>query len=173
LLTLALVPALRGQEQLRVTRALPTVWVVVELRSASPAVVATCGESEFGTRLLCLSNAYLEVLTRDGWRRAELRKTFAVLGGPSADRIHPAAIAPNETGQFIFNFSRRHFEVETGQQLRLAVDTWPSEEALRSNSAATRLTSPSFKCPLSGIGSFDEEQAMHPNQKHRGKTGAH
>jgi len=139
--------------QLTVKTVVPQVEVVVEIQSAGQhLVVPVCGETEYGTAILCVPGARLEVQTQEGWRPAKLRTTYGALGGPPGGRIAGRAIAPKSRDSFVFVFSRRFFEVEVGQRLRVSVDAWPDEQSMRSGGQSIQLASPPFECPESGTG---------------------
>lgn len=139
--------------QLTVRNVVPQVDVVIELQTAEEqTVVPYCGETEYGIPILCILKAKLEVQTREGWRPAKLRTTYGVLGGPPSGRIAGKLIAPKGKGSFVFAFSRRFFDVEVGQQLRVVLDAWPDEQSMRAGGQPIQLTSPPFECPESGTG---------------------
>ena len=101
LIVCGIVPTLLGQQgesaapkaQLGVRNVIPSVNVVIELQAAEEQIsVPYCGETEYGTPILCFLKALLEVQTREGWRPAKLRTTYGVLGVPPAVRILPKSI---------------------------------------------------------------------------------
>ncbi len=113
--------------------------------------VPYCGEME-GVPILCMTAVRLEVETKQGWRPAGLRTTYGVLGGTALDRASGKVVAPRTRTSFVFRFSRRFFEVEAGQRLRVVVDAWPDEESMRTGGRRIQLASPPFECPQSGTG---------------------
>lgn len=157
----AVPPALQGQSERKqlaqldvgTVQAVQQVYVTLRLRTADQQLfVPYCGELEGGEKVLCTLGTHLEVQTSQGWRRAKLRTTFGVLGGWSLDLAHGSLIAPRSGASFNFRFSRRFFQVEQGQQLRVVVDAWPDEQSMRTGGRSIQLISPPFECPHTGTG---------------------
>jgi hypothetical protein len=137
----------------RSVRAVPQVYVALQLRTSDQQVfLPYCAEFEGGEKVLCTMAARLEVHTAQGWRRAKLRTTYAVLGGLSLDRARGTLIPPRSVASFSFQFSRRFFEVEPGQQLRVVADAWPDEQSMKTGGQSVQFISMSFKCPQTGTG---------------------
>jgi hypothetical protein len=142
-----------GQVDVASVRAVPQVYVALRLRTSDQQVfVPYCGESDTGEKILCTLGAHLEVRTSRGWRPAKLRTTYGVLGASSLGRAGGSLIAPRSEASFSFQFSRRFFEVEPGQQLRVVVDAWPDEQSMKMSGRSIQLTSPPFECPQTGTG---------------------
>jgi hypothetical protein len=138
--------------QLQIRGVLPWINVGLELHTLGEHMfVPYCGEME-GVPILCMTAVRMEVEAKQGWRPANLRTTFGVLGGMTLDRASGKVVAPSTTVFFVFRFSRRFFEVDPGQRLRVVVDAWADEESMRSGGRPTQLSSPAFECPESGFG---------------------
>jgi hypothetical protein len=67
------------------------------------------------------------------------------------DLANGVLIAPRSEVPFEFRFSRRYFEVEPGQQLRVVVDVWPDGQSMKADGRSTQLASPPFECPQIGF----------------------
>ncbi len=142
-----------AQLELGSIRAIPQVYVALRLRTSDQQVfVPYCGETEGGEKILCTAGVHLEVQTPQGWRAAKLRTTYGVLGAASLGRAGGVPIAPRSEAPFSFQFSRRFFEVEPGQRLRIVVDAWPDMESMKAGGRSIQFTSPPFECPRTGIG---------------------
>jgi hypothetical protein len=70
-----------------------------------------------------------------------------VLGGVAKDGWLPMRIAPGETEFLVFTIDPELLDVRRGDQLRIELDSWPSEAAMQTTHSEKRLTSPSFECP--------------------------
>jgi hypothetical protein len=142
-----------AQLEVENVHAVPQVYVDIRLRaSEKPIFVPYCGESEGGEKVLCTVATHLEVKTKDGWRPAKLRITFGVLGALSLSHARGVQIAPKSSASFSFQFSRRFFEVDSGQQLRVRVDAWSDEQSMKAGRQPTQFISPPFNCPETGTG---------------------
>ncbi len=145
-------PKAVAQLELGSVHAVPQVYVGLRLRTSDQQVfVPFCGEAEGGLKILCTAGVHLEVQAGQGWRPVKLRTTYGALGASSLGRARGDLIAPKSEASFIFQFSRRYFEVEPGQHLRVVVDAWPDKEAMKTGGPSTSLTSPPFECPQIGI----------------------
>ena len=134
--------------------AVPQIYVSLRLTTLERQVfVPYCGESEYGEKILCTLGTHLEVQTSQGWRPAKLRTTYGVLGAVRLGHASGSLIGPKDGAPFIFQFSRRFFEVEPGQQLRVIVDVWPDEQSMKTSGRSFQLASPPFQCPDIGTGS--------------------
>ena len=112
--------------ELKIRNVLPFVNVVMELSTATQQVVFPyCGEFP-RTPILCVQNVTLEVRTPEGWSAAKLRTRFGVLGGSPS--LGTKALVPGSRTSVAYEFSRRWWEIEVGQELRLVVDVWPDEQ---------------------------------------------
>jgi hypothetical protein len=158
--TLAAVQLLQAQTKpdggmeldVRNVRAIPQVYVALQLRASAPLFVPYCAEFEGGDKVLCTMATHLEVHTAQGWHRAKLRTTFAVLGGLSLDRAKGDMVPAGTRVTFSYQFSRRYFEVEPGQQLRVVVEAWPDEQSMKTGGKSIEVVSTPFKCPPTGTG---------------------
>ena len=90
--------------------------------------------------------------TLEGWRPVKLRSTYSVLGAPPEIRVLRKTVPRHGKSAFVLVFSRRFFEVEVGQRLRVLIDAWPDEQAMESGAEPIQLVSPLFECPESGTG---------------------
>jgi hypothetical protein len=126
-----------------------TVSVEIDIRATDrDLIVPYCSQDADGRRDLCSGFAYLEVLNGKMWTRAKPRRGLAgVLGVPSKDALHTVHIAPEHDEHFVFSFSPGFFGIEKGKHLRVKVDAWQSEEAMRTRDADTGIASPGFTCP--------------------------
>ena len=80
-----------------------------------------------------------------------LRKDYGVLG-MSPQEVSWKHLGNHGLSSFIFMFSRRFFQVEVGQELRVLIDAWPGEGQRDFDRPSIQLTTPSFRCPESGTG---------------------
>ena len=160
LVLFAITQAVQGQTKpddgmelaVRNVRAVPQVYVALQLRASTPLFVPYCAEFEGGDKVLCTMATHLEVHTAQGWHRAKLRTTFAVLGGLSLDRAKGDLVPAGTTATFSYQFSRRYFEVEPGQQLRVVVEAWPDGQSMKTGGKSIEIVSTPFKCPPTGTG---------------------
>jgi hypothetical protein len=134
--------------------AITEVNVVMTLQTLNQQVVIPYCDDVMGTiKSLCTldGGAHLEVLTNQGWRVVKQRKTLGVVGGLPWDAVRSATIPANSNVDLRYKFSRRYFEVEPGQKLRLVIDTWSDEKSMKNREKGIELTSPSFTCPKTSI----------------------
>jgi hypothetical protein len=132
---------------------IPLINVRVQLEATEGSIaVPYCGETEYGTPLLCGQAVRLEVETPQGWRPPKPRTSLGILADPPAGRIRALIIAPKTKRSLIFAFGRGFVEVSAGQQLRVVVDVWPDEQSMRSGGKASQITSSPFPCPQTDIG---------------------
>lgn len=140
--------------QVDVVTVLPEVHVVIEVHTADAQIVVPyCGETDLGVPILCFrgSRANLEVQTGQGWQPVKLRTTHGAVGGPPSARFKYKLVPRQSKAYFVFQFSRRWFDVKPGQQLRVVLDVWADEKAVNDVRPAD-LISPPFECPQSGTG---------------------
>ena len=132
----------------------PSVLVTLEFRGGESGVaIPYCGTAKDGERLLCLEAAHLQRRVGGQWHPVLLRRTLGVLGGTPRTGI--VAIEAHGTQLLTFLFSRRFFEVEPGEQLRLVVDAWPDEGSVpeqfdigkSGHVAGMRFETATFRCP--------------------------
>jgi hypothetical protein len=126
------------------------VSVRLEIHAKDTAlVIPICGGDE-ENHVLCAGAAFLQVSTSNGgWRPARVRKgPAATLGMMPKDTWKADRIDVGDTAYFEFKFSPDLLDVERGKQLRVIVDSWTSEAAMRTkNDPDKRLTSPVVDCP--------------------------
>lgn len=126
------------------------VTVKLEIRAKDGAlVIPFCGSDE-ETYSLCSGAALLQVSSSHGaWRAAAVRKGLAAtLGMMPKETWKAHQIDIGDTAYFYFRFSPDLLDVERGNQLRVVVDSWTSEAAMRANDHPDkRLTSPVVVCP--------------------------
>ena len=129
------------------------VNVFLKLRTSDdPLFFVYFSESWDGTKYLVpLSGSNLEVKTAQGWREVKQRTDIDYLGGVVLDVLLNATIKPNSEAEFVFTFSRIHFEVDPGQQLRVVVDAWKNRESMLNGDEPIKLYSQPFICPDIGI----------------------
>jgi hypothetical protein len=166
--------ALRGQSEpkegprldLGNVGAIPQIYVSLRLRAPDKQIfVPYCGQSKIGTwdkslfapyqsqavanttRILCTAGTHLQVRSGAEWVPAGARTTFGILGRLPLDLADGVLIAPGSELSFEYEFSRRYFQVEPGQLLRVIVDLWPDEESMKSGRPSTKIASPPFECP--------------------------
>ncbi len=136
-----------AQVDVESVEAVPQVYVRLRLHTAGqPMFVPYCGGPE-GGKVLCVAATHLEVKTKEGWQPAKPRTTFGVLGARSLEYAQGVVIAPGSEAFFIFEFSRRYFKVDPGQQLRVVVDAWPDKQSMKAGGRRAELRSPPFRCP--------------------------
>jgi len=115
----------------------------------APIVIPTCGSNaESDEHHFCGLASRLQVHTAKGWRPVTVRKGLAgELGGIAKDKWTPLRISPGETAYFSLTIDPSFLDVRTGDQLRVELDTWSTEAAMRTTEPEKKLTSPSLKCP--------------------------
>lgn len=133
-------------------RAVPQVYVSLRLRAADKQIfVPYCGQPERGTTItgiLCTLGTHLEVRRGSEWYPARPKTSLgAILGGLRLDLADGSLLPPGIEEEFEYVFSRRYFEVDPGQTLRVAVDVWPDEQSMRGGRKSTQIASPAFECP--------------------------
>jgi hypothetical protein len=128
--------------------------------SDSSLYIPYCGKMEGGEQILCNSGAHLEVFINKKWSSAQLRTTYGILGAIPLVKSEGTVIDPKSKAAFLFQFSRRFYEVEPGQYLRIVIEAWPDEQSMKNRMKSIKLTSDTFKCPHAGIGRTSEEAAF-------------
>lgn len=126
------------------------IGVRIEVRAKdAPLVIPVCGNNtESNEHPVCGLASRLQVRAGNGWRTVSVRKGLAaVLGGVAKDAWLPLRIAPGETEFLVFTIDPELLDVRRGDQLRIELDSWPSEAAMQTTDSEKRLTSPSFECP--------------------------
>jgi hypothetical protein len=74
---------------------------------------------------------------------------LAVLGGVPSDKWKSLLIAPGDTNYFSVVIDPGLLDVRRGDELRVEVDSWSSEVAMRTGESEKQLTSPPFECTTS------------------------
>lgn len=120
---------------------------VVVLAVDRDLVVPFCGESEGGARTLCNLPTRLEVKMSQGWNVVELKHSHRILGGVPVKNWKAQLVRESQGHEFIFMLPMDEFNMESGQELRLIIDTWPDEESMRSGKQPIKLITPEVKCP--------------------------
>jgi hypothetical protein len=112
-------------------------------------VIPECGHnSESDEYHLCGLASRLQVRTGNEWRPVSVRRGLAgVLGGATKETWAPLLIAPGRAVYFTLTIDPAFLDVRRGDQLRVELDAWPSEAAMRTTEPEKRLTSPTFECP--------------------------
>ncbi len=142
----------KTQLELKLNTVVPQVLVNITLSTGADSLfLPYCGQEE-GTPILCVQGVHLQVHSAHGFRPAKLRTTVAVLGGMELGRFDGGLLPARTDTRVVFFFSRRHFEVEPGQPLRLLVDLWSNETAMTSAQVPTQIASPPFEYPRDGFG---------------------
>jgi hypothetical protein len=115
----------------------------------APIVIPTCGsDTESDEHHVCGLASQLQVRTAKGWRSVSVRKGLAgVLGGIAKDKWAPLLIAQGDTAYFTLTIDPSFLDVRTGDRLRVELDTWPNEAAMRTTEPEKKLRSPTFICP--------------------------
>lgn len=115
----------------------------------APIVIPACGSNvESGEYLLCGLASRIQVHTSRGWRPVSVRKGLAgELGGVTKEKWSPSLIARGDSAYFSLTIDPDFLDVRQGEQLRVVLDAWSSENAMRTEAPEKQLTSPSFACP--------------------------
>ncbi len=130
----------------------PSVVVEIQLRTGdSELALPYCGTSQDGDHLLCLECAHLQHKLNGAWSSVLRRRLFGLLG--VTKRTGVVKVKARGSQRLKFVYSRRFFEVEPGQQLRIVVDAWADDQSVPSqfetdrNPAPYHLQTPVFRCP--------------------------
>ena len=126
------------------------IGVRIEVRAKdAPLVIPVCGSNvETDEHPLCGLAWRLQVHAGNGWRPVYVRKGVgAVLGGVGKEAWMPLRIAPGNAQFVVVGIDPDLLDVRRGERLRVEVDSWSSEAAMRTSDPEKRLTSPSFECP--------------------------
>jgi len=76
-----------------------------------------------------------------------LKDRERILGGAPPDKRQFLVIPAGERREFFFEFSKDDFAVKNSQRLRVVVDAWADEQAMRARERVIKLTTPAFECP--------------------------
>lgn len=126
------------------------IGVRIEIRAKdAPLVIPVCGSDiESDEHHLCGLASRLQVRTDHGWQSVSVRKgLLAVLGGVAKDAWMPLRIPPGDTAFLVFSINPELLDVRQGDQLRIELDSWSSEAAMRTRDSEEKLTTPPFECP--------------------------
>ncbi len=125
------------------------IGVRIEIHATDgPIYIPVCGSDEGGDHHVCGLASRVQVHVGNDWRPASVRKGLAaVLGGVTKDAWTPLRIAPGETEFIVITIDPGLVDVRRGDQLRVELDSWSSEAAMRTKDSEKRLTSPQFECP--------------------------
>ncbi len=135
--------------EIRSADARPLISVRLEVRAKEAAlVIPICGGDQ-ETHSLCAGAATLQAFSHGAWRAARVRRGLAAtLGMLPKDTWKAQRIDVGDTAYFDFTFSPELLDVQRGQKLRVVVDSWTSEAAMRGkDDPDKRLTSPIVDCP--------------------------
>jgi hypothetical protein len=86
---------------------------------------------------------HIEVQSGRRWVPASLSYVAGVPGGMPLEQAKVIKVEPGSSANIRVMFLKRDYLLKSGQLVRLRVDTWPTEEAMRAkNPPLTLLTSP-------------------------------
>jgi len=125
------------------------ISIRLEIRAKdAPLVIPVCGGDE-EIQGLCDGAAFLQVSTHGAWRPATIRKgLLATLGALPKETWKVRRLEVGDRAYFNFTFSPELMDVKRGELLRVVVDSWTSEAAMRGkDDPDKRLTSPTIDCP--------------------------
>ena len=133
------------------TRSFRTVEVDVMLTAHDEQlIVPYCGEEEGGLRVLCALGTQLQARVGKHWHPVGFRDAGAEGGGVPLKTARASVVAPGTAAHYLFRCNMDFLALESGQPLRLIVNTWPNEGSMRSGETPKELASPQFRCPRSG-----------------------
>src|SRR5262245_27772815 len=119
--------------------------VVVDQRVVAGAqglVVPMCDEG--GESRRCSLAAHIEVQSGRQWSSAPLSYAAGIPGGIPLDRAKVVKLDPGNSVELRVSFLRRDYVFKAGQQVRLRLDTWLTEEAMRANEPALSVVTSPF-----------------------------
>lgn len=112
----------------------------------TPVVVPTCNAAESQDPELCILAVELEVKSTSGWARAQLDPTICCLpGGHPIEKGPVRIVQPGTAVGFTYTFARDDYLLKRGQQVRLRIHTWPTEESMRAGGPEHDLITAPFK----------------------------
>jgi hypothetical protein len=97
-------------------------------------VVPMCDEG--GETGPCSLAVHIEVQSGRQWSAAPLSYAAGVPGGIPLDRARVLKLEPGGSADLRISFLKRDYVFKAGQQVRLRLDTWLTEEAMRANKPA-------------------------------------
>ena len=113
----------------------------------STAFLPTCGSNSHDTFSLCSGAARLEIYRSKAWGKAQPACDGCLLGGVGRDHQPTYSLPPSSNTYLNFTFSKAFFGLRPGRLLRVAVDTWPTEEAFKDGEKPVTVWSGPFRCP--------------------------
>jgi len=119
-------------------RLIPIVRVRITVRNTTAQNIAVplCGELA-GYPSLCWLSTRLQVRTPQGWRAAEPARGAPLPGGVPATAS--VTLKPGAETTVTWEFVRTLFEIPAKAQLRLVVDGWPDEAAMKSEKPSVHI----------------------------------
>src|SRR5262245_28745687 len=112
----------------------------------SQLVVPTCDVSDDERRSLCILAVVIEVESDQGWVRAPLnREIGSVPGGYPIEQGPVTIIAPGTAADFTFTINKPSYVFSRGQQIRLRIHAWPTEESMRAKGPWQELITSPFQ----------------------------
>jgi hypothetical protein len=128
-------------------RSIPLVRVRITVKNTTPSNIAvpSCGELA-GYPWLCGLSIRFQVLTPQGWRATEPAKGSPLPGGVPA--TSSVTIKPGTETTFTWQFVRDLFEIPPNAHLRLLVDTWRDEAAMKIGTPSASITTADFSIPV-------------------------
>lgn len=148
LLALSVVEATAQSMSISDVRVKESVMVDFQVSALrSTVVLPSCGRTSSGQEMLCAGAAHLEPKSGSKWVRVHPRFDGAILGGIGTDHkdFVKLGIAVKSVVEFVF--SKDLFRLRRGDLLRVAVDTWKSEESFHKREPSTTVQSRPFSCP--------------------------
>jgi len=132
--------------------AVSLIVVNVELETQQTSlVVACCGETPYGTPILCSRYARLEVETPTGWIPPKAREGIgSILVDEPTKRVRTFPIisgSARSLRSLVVEFPPEFFDMSAVHQLRVVVDAWPDAQSMLSGRKPTQLVSPPFHRP--------------------------
>jgi hypothetical protein len=141
-----------SEPQVRVAATVPSITVVVTVVTGGRQLfLPACGESDTGIPFLCDASVRLEAQSNGKWHAAQLETRYGLQSVTPLAKVGGGILSAQVEHTAIFRFDRAGYRVKGGQRLRLVLETWPDEQAMRSGAAPTRLTSGAFRCPVLGL----------------------
>jgi hypothetical protein len=144
---LAAGPPPSSEPRIEVVRVTNEIVVLQRIAAGdSQLVVPTCGAVGDQELSLCFLALDIEVESRGGWVRAPLNRDIgSVPGGYPIDQRPVKLIAPGTAAEFTFTIDKQDYVFKRGQQIRLRIHTWPTEESMRAHGPKQELITPPFQ----------------------------
>jgi len=112
---------------------------------AEALVVPTCGTAENQTLALCNLAVDIEVESLRGWGRAQLSYIGSIPGGYPIEQGPVTVIQPGTVADFTFTIDKQDWVLVRGENVRLRIHTWPTEEAMRARGPKRDVVTAPFK----------------------------